>query len=147
MGRERKTERDSFGRSRYGPSEGAFELPEGIGIAFGLPAIPGLGSAGGFQFELQDRKGSTPEELARVTSEFSGRRRQQPELSSLYSGFSTAVPMVDLDLDRDKVKSLGIPMNSVFDNLQMFLGGLRVSDFNLYGRTYDVVVQAEPEFR
>ena len=55
--------------------------------------------------------------------------------------------MIDLDLDRDKVKSLNIPMKSVFDNLQMFLGGLEVGDFNLYGRTYKVVVQAEPEFR
>jgi HAE1 family hydrophobic/amphiphilic exporter-1/multidrug efflux pump len=55
--------------------------------------------------------------------------------------------MIDVALDRDKIKTLGVPMNSVFDNLQMFLGGLRVSDFNLYGRTYAVVIQAEPEFR
>ena len=121
--------------------------PEGIGIVFVLPPIPGLGAAGGFQFELQDRKGSTPEELARVTGEFLDAAGQRPELSSLYSGFATTVPMIDLDLDRDKVKSLGIPMKSVFDNLQMLLGGLQVGDFNLYGRTYKVVVQAEPEFR
>ena len=121
--------------------------PEAIGIAFSLPPIPGLGSAGGFQFELQDRKGSTPSELAQVTSEFITAARSRPELSSLYSGFGTGVPMIGVDLDRDKVKSLGIPMTSVFDNLQMFLGGLRVSDFNLYGRTYDVVVQAEPQYR
>ena len=144
---ERKGSGESFAEVRAALQKELSSYPEAIGIAFGLPPIPGLGSAGGFQFELQDRKGSSPQELARVTSEFLAAASKQPELSSLYSGFGTTVPMVELDVDRDKVKSLGIPMNSVFDNLQMFLGGLRVSDFNLYGRTYDVVVQAEPEFR
>jgi hydrophobe/amphiphile efflux-1 (HAE1) family protein len=121
--------------------------PEGIGVAFVTPAIPGLGSVGGFQFELQDRKGSTPQELERVTNEFIAAAAGRPELSPLYSGFGTTVPMIDLQLDRDKVKSLGIPVRSVFDNLQMFLGGLKVGDFNLYGRTYGVMIQAESEFR
>jgi len=121
--------------------------PEALGIAFSLPPIPGLGSVGGFQFELQDRKGSSAEELARVAGDFLAAAARRPELSSSYSGFGTTVPMIDVALDRDKIKALGVPMNSVFDNLQMFLGGLRVSDFNLYGRTYSVMVQAEPEFR
>jgi HAE1 family hydrophobic/amphiphilic exporter-1/multidrug efflux pump len=144
---ERKSARDSADAVVAALQKELSSYPEGIGIVFVLPPIPGLGAAGGFQFELQDRKGSTPEELARVTGEFLDAAGQRPELSSLYSGFGTTVPMVDLDLDRDKVKSLGIPMKSVFDNLQMLLGGLQVGDFNLYGRTYKVVVQAEPEFR
>ena len=144
---ERKRGRDSADAVVAALQTELSSYPEGMGIVFVLPPIPGLGAAGGFQFELQDRKGSTPEELARVTGEFLDAAGQRPELSSLYSGFGTTVPMVDLDLDRDKVKSLGIPMKSVFDNLQMLLGGLQVGDFNLYGRTYKVVVQAEPEFR
>ena len=121
--------------------------PEAIGIAFEMPPIPGVGSAGGFQFELQDRKGSTPAELDRVTGEFLDAARRRPELAAVFSGFGTGVPMVDLELDRDKVESLHVPLKSVFDNLQMYLGGLQVGDFNLYGRTYKVVVQAESEFR
>jgi hydrophobe/amphiphile efflux-1 (HAE1) family protein len=121
--------------------------PEGIGIVFEMPPIPGIGSTGGFQFELQDRKGSTPEELARVAGEFVDAAVRRPELAGVYSGFGVDVPMVDLKLDRDKIKSLNVPMKSVFDNLQMYLGGMQAGDFNLYGRTYKVVVQAEPEFR
>jgi hydrophobe/amphiphile efflux-1 (HAE1) family protein len=121
--------------------------PEGIGIVFEMPPIPGIGSSGGFQFELQDRKGSTPEELARVTGEFLDAARRRPELAGVYSGFGVGVPMLDVQLDRDKIKVLDVPVKSVFDNLQMYLGGLQVGDFNLYGRTYKVVVQAEPEFR
>jgi HAE1 family hydrophobic/amphiphilic exporter-1/multidrug efflux pump len=121
--------------------------PEGIGIIFEMPPIPGVGSAGGFQFELQDRKGSTPEELDRVANEFLAAAGSRPELAGAYCGFSMGVPMVDLQVDRDKVNSLNVPLKSVFDNLQMYLGGLQVGDFNLYGRTYKVVVQAEPEFR
>jgi HAE1 family hydrophobic/amphiphilic exporter-1/multidrug efflux pump len=112
-----------------------------------MPPIPGVGSAGGFQFELQDRKGSTPEELNRVANEFLAAAGSRPELAGAYCGFSMGVPMVDLQVDRDKVNSLNVPLKSVFDNLQMYLGGLQVGDFNLYGRTYKVVVQAEPEFR
>ena len=144
---ERKHSRDSAAAVLAALQQELSGYPEGFGIAFVMPPIPGLGAAAGFQFELQDRKGSTPEELARVTGEFLSAAGQRPELGSPYSGFGTTVPMIGLDLDRDKVKSLGIPMRSVFDNLQMFLGGLQVGDFNLYGRTYKVVIQAEPEFR
>jgi HAE1 family hydrophobic/amphiphilic exporter-1/multidrug efflux pump len=144
---ERKNARDSSNAVLGALQQELYTYPEGIGIAFVMPPIPGLGAAGGFQFELQDRKGSTPEELARVTGELVAGAGQRPELTPLYSGFGTNVPMIDVGLDRDKVMALGIPMRSVFDNLQMFLGGLQVGDFNLYGRTYGVVVQAEPEFR
>jgi len=121
--------------------------PEAIGIVFVPPPIPGLGSAGGFQFELQDRGGNTPEDLARVSQEFLAAASQRPEVSRLYSGFRTTVPQLSLDIDRDKVKTLGIPLNSVFESLQVLLGGLQVNDFNLFGRTFKVMLQAEPEFR
>ena len=120
---------------------------DAIGIAFPPPPIPGLGSAGGFQFEVQDRKGATPEELAKVTRDFLTAAAARPELVGLYSGFNTSVPMVDVQLDRDKANTLNLPIKSVFDNLQIYLGGMQANAFTLYGRTYKVMVQAEPEFR
>jgi HAE1 family hydrophobic/amphiphilic exporter-1/multidrug efflux pump len=121
--------------------------PEAVALVFTLPPIPGLGSAGGFQFELQDRAGRTAPELARASQEFIAAAGQRPELIGLFTGFRTSVPQLKLDLDRDKTKTLGIPVNTVFDALQTFLGGLLVNDFNRFGRTYKVKIQAEPEFR
>jgi HAE1 family hydrophobic/amphiphilic exporter-1/multidrug efflux pump len=143
--RKRREERSSAVAATFQRALAGY--PEGVGIVFEMPPIPGLGSAGGFQFELQDRKGSTPEELDRVAGGFLAAASTRPEVSMPFSGFSVSVPMVALDLDRDKVKSLNIPLKSVFDNLQVNLGGMQVNDFNLYGRTYKVVIQAEPEFR
>lgn len=124
-----------------------FSYPEALGIAFVPPPIPGLGTAGGFQFELQDRKGGTPQELEAALRKLAAAASQSPAVTGLYSGYKTSVPMVRLDLDRDKVKLLGVPVKSVFDNLQMYLGGLQVNDFNRFGRTYKVMIQAEPDFR
>lgn len=121
--------------------------PEAMGVVFSMPPIPGIGAVGGFQFELQDRKGSTPEELAEVTREFLAAASQRPELAYAYSGFNTGVPMVDLELDRDKSKLLGLPLRAVYGNLQTYLGSMQVNTINLYGRMYRVVLQAEPEFR
>ena len=121
--------------------------PEALAVVAVPPPIPGLGSAGGLQFELQDRAGRTPQvlqDLAEVVAQQASGRR---ELVGVYSGFRTTVPQVRLDVDREKVRSLGIPLTDVFDGLQVNLGGLQVNDFNLFGRTYKVVLQAEPEFR
>ncbi len=124
-----------------------FSYPEALGIAFVPPPIPGLGTAGGFQFELQDRKGGSPQELEAALRKLMTSAAQEPALTGLYSGYKTSVPMVRLDLDRDKAKQMGVPLKSIFDNLQMYLGGLQVNDFNRFGRTYKVMLQAEPEFR
>jgi hydrophobe/amphiphile efflux-1 (HAE1) family protein len=121
--------------------------PEALAIVFLPPPIPGLGSAGGFQFELQDRGGRTPAELDQTTRTFMNAAAKRPELISLFTGFRATVPQIELDLDRDKAKTLGIPINEIFESLQIYLGGLQVNDFNLFGRTYKVMVQAEPEFR
>lgn len=121
--------------------------PEALGIVFAPPALPGLGSAGGFNFELQDRGGSRPADLNATLRTFLDNARQDPRVANLYSGFSTGVPQLQLDLDRDKVRTLQIPVNSVFQSLQIYLGGLQVNDFNRFGRTYKVMLQAEPEFR
>ncbi|MBF0508513.1 MAG: multidrug efflux RND transporter permease subunit [Deltaproteobacteria bacterium] len=121
--------------------------PEALIFPFTPPPISGLGNAGGFQFELQDRGGRPAYQLAETADKFAAEASKRPELIGLYSQFRTNVPQIKLDLDRDKVKTLGVPVNSVFESLQIFLGGLQVNDFNRFGRTYKVMIQAEPEFR
>ncbi len=122
--------------------------PEAMGLAFSPPPIPGLGTAGGFQFELQDRSGTrTMEELAQAGQSFAAAARERPELVGLFSGFRANVPQVSFELDRPKAKTLGVPIDSVYQSLQIYLGGLQVNDLSLFGRTYKVIVQAEPEFR
>ena len=107
----------------------------------------GLATAGGFQFELQDQSGHAPGALDHTARQFLAAAASGPELSGLFTAFRTTVPQVKVDLDREKVKTLGIPVNTVFDSLQTYLGGLLVNDFNRFGRTWKVKVQAEPEFR
>ncbi|MCZ6596346.1 MAG: efflux RND transporter permease subunit, partial [Planctomycetota bacterium] len=122
--------------------------PEAIGLAFSPPPIPGLGTAGGFQFELQDRTGTaTMDDLARAGQDFVAAARQRPELAGLFSAFRSNVPQISFELDRAKAKTLGVPIDSIFQSLQIYLGGLQVNDLTLFGRTYKVIAQAEPEFR
>ena len=121
--------------------------PEAVSLVFPPPPINGLGNASGFVFELQDKVGRQPQELAATKDMFMQAMAKRPELTGLYSGFSTSVPQIKLDIDRDKVRTLNIPINSVFQGLQIYLGGLQVNDFNLFGRTYKVMLQAEQEFR
>ncbi len=121
--------------------------PEGVGFAFVPPPIPGLGTSGGFTFELQDRGGHTPEELSRVANAFVQKARAEPSLSGLNNGLTVNVPQIDLDLDRDKAKTLGMSLSDIFTTLNAYLGGVLVNDFILYGRSWKVMVQAEPEYR
>lgn len=121
--------------------------PEAITIAFAPPPIPGLGNAGGFQYQLQDQAGASPAALSETAREFILAAAERPETMGLYTGYRTTIPQVKLDIDRDKARTLNIPINQVFQGLQIYLGGLQVNDFNLFGRTYKVMVQAEQEFR
>lgn len=121
--------------------------PEAVSLVFPPPPINGLGNASGFVFELQDKVGRKPQELAAAKEMFMQTMAQRSELTGLYSGFSTSVPQIKLDIDRDKVRTLNIPINTVFQGLQIYLGGLQVNDFNLFGRTYKVMLQAEQDFR
>jgi len=121
--------------------------PEAMPVVFTIPALPGMGNVSGFQFQLQDRSGQAPDELFRVAQEFSAKAAQRPEIASAFNQFRTTVPQVRLEVDRDRVKTLGIPVRSVFDALQIYLGGYMINDFNRFGRTYKVMAQAEPEFR
>jgi HAE1 family hydrophobic/amphiphilic exporter-1/multidrug efflux pump len=121
--------------------------PEAVSLVFPPPALKGLGNASGFVFELEDKVGTSPEELAVMKDKFTQAAAQRKEITGIYSGYSTAVPQVNLEIDRDKVRTLNIPVNDVFQGLQIYLGGLQVNDFNLFGRTYKVMLQAEQDFR
>jgi hydrophobe/amphiphile efflux-1 (HAE1) family protein len=120
---------------------------EAIGIVFSPPPIPGLGTSGGFQFEVVDLAGRGINELAQVSDQLVAEASKRPALAGLNNSFRAAVPQIKVALDRDKVKTLGIPLNDVFNSLQTYLGGLIVNDFNRFGRSFKVMVQAEPEFR
>ena len=110
--------------------------------------MQGLGTVGGFKLYVEDRAGLGFEELyAQVQSARRPQARQVPSLAGLFSSFQVSVPQIDVDVDRERVKTYGIPLTDVFDTLQVYLGSLYANDFNRFGRTYQVNVQAESSFR
>lgn len=122
-------------------------LPEADVLAFNPPALPGLGSVGGFTFMLQDRAGNTIEDMDSVSKEFLAAVRKRPEIAMAYSTFQVNTPGYQFEVDREKAEKLGVPVDDVFSTLQAFLGGVQVNDYNQFGRTYKVIIQADPEFR
>jgi len=121
--------------------------PEAVSLVFPPPPINGLGNASGFVLELQDRTGRSPQELDGMKRQLMQAMAKRSEITGIYSGYSTSIPQVKLDIDRDKARTLNVPVNDVFRGLQIYLGGLQVNDFNLFGRTYKVMLQAEQDFR
>ena len=120
---------------------------EARSFVYSLPAIPGMGNVSGFQYQLQDRSNRTPEELFQEAQNLVAGASSEPAIAALFNTFQVNVPQVKLDIDRDKVKTLGIPLRSVFEGLQLYLGGYMINDFNKFGRVYRVMLQASPEFR
>ena len=114
---------------------------------FNLPPIFGLGNTGGFQYVLEALQGQKPSEIAAVMRGLLATANQQPELSGVFSTFAADTPQIRLDLDRDKVQVLGIQVSDVFNALQSTLGGFFINDFNLFGRVWQVNVQADSRFR
>ncbi|HEX2404065.1 MAG TPA: efflux RND transporter permease subunit, partial [Acidimicrobiia bacterium] len=123
-------------------------IPGAVIFPFTPPTIPGFGAAGGFNFLLQDRSGTfTVAELGKQTQTFLEAARKRPELANLFTSFNPVVPQVQVDLDREKARALGVPINDVFAALSAAMGGAYVNDFNRFGRLYRVYVQAEPAYR
>jgi HAE1 family hydrophobic/amphiphilic exporter-1 len=124
-------------------------IPDAIALSFDPPSIPGLGQTGGFEFELEDKASRGSQALSDMAQALLAEARKQPELApqSLFSTFSTTTPQFDYDLDRTKAKLLGLNLPDVFNTLQIYLGSLYVNDFNLFGRTFRVTVQADTEQR
>jgi HAE1 family hydrophobic/amphiphilic exporter-1 len=122
-------------------------IPAAQVFAFLPPAIPGIGTGGGFSMMLQDRSGGSVEFLAENTQRFLEATRQRPELQGVFSTFRASVPQIFADVDRDKALKQGVDLRSVYTTLQAFMGGSYVNDFNRFGRQWKVFLQAEPEYR
>ena len=114
---------------------------------FPPPPVQGLGTAGGFKLEVQDRSGSGLRALQSATEALVTAGNQQPGLVGLFTPFNADTPQLYADVDRTKAKMLNVPLNNLFDTLQVYLGSSYVNDFNLFGRTYRVMAQAEGPFR
>ncbi|HET6764511.1 MAG TPA: efflux RND transporter permease subunit [Longimicrobiaceae bacterium] len=122
-------------------------IQEAFVAVFPPPAVAGLGTVGGFKMQLEDRAGLGDAELYRAAQALIARGYQTPELAGLYSGFQINVPQLFADVDRDRVKQQGLELADVFQTLQVYLGSQYVNDFNRFGRTYQVVAQADAPFR
>src|ERR1700742_2028462 len=125
------------------------QIPEAFALSFDPPSIPGIGTTGGFEFQVEDLTGRGSTALNDATQAVIAEARKQPELSAqqLFSSFSTSTPQFNYDLDRNKAKLLGLNLLDVFNTLQIYLGSLYVNDFNLFGRTFRVTLQADDAAR
>src|SRR5881398_714576 len=122
-------------------------LSEGIAFAFPPPAIPGVGTSGGFTLMLEDRAGKDVPFLAQNVKTFLDAAHKRPELGTLIPTFLPNVPQVFVKVDRDKVIKQGIDLTSVYQTLQTFMGGFFVNYFNRFGRTWQVYIEAEGDYR
>lgn len=114
---------------------------------FAPPPIRGMSSVGGFKLQVQDRSNAGSQELQKITQEIVAQAGQQQGLVGIMSTFKASVPQLFLDIDRLHAKTLNLSLKDVFDTLQIYLGSMYVNDFNLFGRTYQVVAQADSDFR
>ena len=120
---------------------------EGLVLSFSPAAIRGLGSSSGFEVYVQGRSDPDPKRLALVVQEFSAALARHPSLTGVNSFFRPTVPQLKVEVDREKAMALGVPIGEVYDALQATMGALYVNDFNKFGRTYRVQVQADAAFR
>ncbi|GFM50500.1 efflux RND transporter permease subunit [Pseudomonas capsici] len=114
---------------------------------FPPPPVQGLGTIGGFRLQVEDRGNLGYDELYKETQNVIAKSRSVPELAGLFTSYTVNVPQVDAAIDREKAKTHGVAISDIFDTLQVYLGSLYANDFNRFGRTYQVNVQAEQQFR
>ena len=123
-------------------------IPEAVIFPFNIPTISGFGASAGFNFLIQDRSGSlSVERLGELSREFMNAARQRPEIGNIFSSFDPRYPQVKVELDRDKARKLGVPIDQAYQTLATSLGGSYVNDFNRFGRLYRVYVQADAQYR
>ena len=125
----------------------AMQMTDGFALAFTPPAITGMSNTGGFEAYVQDKSGGSVERLYKVTQEFLAKCNQRPELSDVASTFNVSSPQVNLELDRERARSLGVSVSDVFNTFGAMFGVRYLNDFTLYGRTYKVILQADGEYR
>ena len=123
-----------------------YVIPGAQAFAFGPPALPGYGNASGFTMQLQDRAGGSVDDLAGHAEKVIAAASKRPEIGRISTTFQPTTPQLMVDLDREKARTLGVPVDSVFQTLQAYLSGLYVNDFVKFGKVYKVFLQAEPEY-
>lgn len=122
-------------------------IGDGFVAMFPPPPVPGIGQAGGFKLQIQDRAQQGHEALHAALGKVMAAAAQDPRLAGLFSGYQAGVPQLALDIDREKALAMGVPLTGLYETLQVYLGSLYVNDFNFLGRAWQVNVQADAPFR
>jgi hydrophobe/amphiphile efflux-1 (HAE1) family protein len=123
-----------------------YAIPGARVFAFGPPALPGYGNVSGFTMQLQDKSGGSVDQLSGYVNQVIAAASKRPEIGRVTTTFQPSTPQVKVELDREKARTLGVPVDSVFQTLQAYLSGLYVNDFVKFGRVYKVFLQAEPQY-
>jgi HAE1 family hydrophobic/amphiphilic exporter-1 len=144
---ERKSRAEQYQEIKARLNRAFSRLPVGTVFCFSPPAIPGVGTSGGFQFVLQDRAGRDVQFLAANLDKFLAAARKRPEIGLVSTTFLPSVPQRFLNVDRDKVLKQGVALTDLYRTIQAYMGGLFINYFNNFGRTWQVYVQAEEPFR
>ena len=148
---------DDFDK-RESPGLNGFAIAQSLNQKFGSiqdafiavfppPPVQGLGTIGGFKLELEDRASLGEQELYNAAQALIGKAYQTPQLAGVFSGYQINVPQLYADVNRDRVKQQGILLTDLFETMQIYLGSAYVNDFNAFGRTYQVIAQADAPFR
>jgi len=143
----REARAEQFQEIKHRLNQQLSKLPQGTAFSFSPPAIPGVGTSGGFQFVLEDRAGRDVSFLAGNLDKFMAAARKRPEIGSISSSFLPSVPQKFLEVDRQKVLKQGVALSDVYRTIQAFMGGLFINYFNDFGRTWQVYVEAEAPYR
>ncbi|MFZ0583355.1 MAG: multidrug efflux RND transporter permease subunit [Candidatus Acidiferrales bacterium] len=144
---DRKTRAEQYQEIKVRLNRQLSKLPEGTAFSFSPPAIPGVGTSGGFQFVLEDRAGRDVPFLADKLDKFLAAARKRPEIGTISTSFLPSVPQEFLEVDRERALKQGVTISDVYQTIQAFMGGLFINYFNEFGRTWQVYVEAEAPYR
>jgi len=144
---DRKTRAEQYQEIKARMNQQLSKLPQGTVFSFSPPAIPGVGTSGGFQFVLEDRAGRDVQFLATNLTKFLAAARKRPEIGTISTTFLPSVPQQFVQVDQEKVLKQGVAINDVYQTIQTFMGGLFINYFNDFGRTWQVYVEAEAPYR
>ena len=144
---ERKSRSEQYQSIKASLNRELKQLPEGTVFSFSPPAIPGVGTAGGVTFVLEDRAGKNVQFLSDNLANFIAAARKRPEIGSIFSTFVPSVPQKFINVDKDKVLKQGVNLTDVYNTIQAYMGGLFVNYYNDFGRTWQVYVEAEAPYR
>lgn len=126
---------------------GLSKIAGGICMSFNAPAISGLGKTGGLELQLEDKSGSGLDKMTQVVGGFYQELSKRKELTSIFSPFRNDIPQIKLTVDKEKAKTMGVPVNSIYSTLQSLFGSYYVNDFNKFGKSYRVIIQADAVYR